>query len=639
MSRIPETTIEQVRDRTDIVEVLSAYVSFKRRGGEMWACCPFHSEKTPSFKVNPTRQMYHCFGCGASGNVFTFLMEKDNLTFPEAVRLLADRHGIPVPEEGGANAGPDRSRKQLLYEVLDSAANWYRAALASPEAQHAREYLAARGIPPEVATDYGIGYSPRGWDATPDWARQREYGEDLLAETGLIKPGEHGRRPFTYFKGRLMLPIHDVMGRVIGFGARKLDPDDKMGKYINSPETALYRKSRVLYALHRARPAFKEAGYALVCEGQFDVIACHRAGFPTAIAPQGTAFTQEQVAILKRYTDQVVLAFDSDQAGIEAAEKSIPLLLAGGMTVRKLDLPAGEDPDAILQKEGPDSLCRRIAGAADAFEFLLKRERDKNPGTGPIPEGAVLDAMTRYVAYIPDRSHRHAHAQWLARQLHANEAELLETIRELRNRTERTRIVTGRPPLTPSGSRGRAEPGAQSQPARTPRRSASRADAIDAARSRLLELALQDHGIARGLQEELDPNAIGCDPLGTALNQVVALAQEGEWDNAADHLRADPQLCSHPRVARILMQDIPVAGEPDEDDPAAVLQARRDAARRQQEWADCVRNVKRLRHEEHCRGIDSTLRETTDPAEQEALNRQINEMLRRAHGIPPGHPA
>ncbi len=375
----PEELVEEVRSRNDIVDVISAYVPLQKKGNSYFGLCPFHNEKTPSFSVSPQKQMYYCFGCGAGGNVITFLMEYENYTFPEALKVLADRAGIKLPEEE-----PDAEEKALadrrssILEVNKLAANFFYRELHTEEGLRGYQYLKGRGLADDTIRRFGLGFAPRRGDELCGYLRSKGYSDALLRESGLIVTEERGSRD--KFWNRVMFPIMDRNNRVIGFGGRVLG--DGKPKYLNSPDTPVFDKSRNLYGLNYARTSRER--YMLLCEGYMDVIAMQQAGFINSVASLGTAFTAGQALLLKRSTDQVILAYDNDEAGVTAALRAIPILQDAGITAKVLDLSPYNDPDEFIKKRGADALRERISRAGNSFLFevdIKKREFDlSDPG-------------------------------------------------------------------------------------------------------------------------------------------------------------------------------------------------------------------------------------------------------------------
>src|SRR5437762_2311202 len=376
MGTIPSETIEQIAAANDIVEVIGSYFPLKRAGTNFKALCPFHQEKTPSFHVSPQRQTFHCFGCGVGGSVFRFVMDYEHVDFPSAVRKLGTRVGITVVEKRGA-VDEDRQyeARRTLLKLHAEAAEWFHKNLIKREVgEPARQYLKQRGITAEIAHRWQLGYAPDELDAFDGWARARGYDARDLITSGLVKTKDEtdsdqnqtsNLRPqsaYDRFRGRIMFPIHNDVGEVIAFSGRLLNDEEGAAKYINSPETPLFRKGSVLFGLDKTKRALIEANCAIVCEGQLDLISLFEAEITNVVAPQGTAFTESQARVLKRFVNEVVLCFDSDTAGQKAAERSLDALLQNDLIVRMAKMPVGEDPDSLVRREGKEAFERRIAG-------------------------------------------------------------------------------------------------------------------------------------------------------------------------------------------------------------------------------------------------------------------------------------
>jgi DNA primase len=392
MGTIPSETIEQIAAANDIVEVIGSYFPLKRAGANFKALCPFHQEKTPSFTVSPSRQTFHCFGCGVGGSVFRFVMDYEHTDFPSAVRKLAARSGITVVEKSGGGGADDEERqrqlRQRLLKLHAEAAQWFHETLIKREVgEAARKYLRSRGITPEIAKRWQLGYAPDEWDAFGSWARAQGYDVRDLIASGLVKmrgeseslpeqPASDVRlqRSYDRFRGRIIFPICNDVGEVIAFSGRLLQDEEGAAKYLNSPETTLFRKGSVLFGLDKTKRALIEANCAVVCEGQLDLISLFEAGISNVVAPQGTAFTEGQARILKRFVNEVVLCFDADAAGQKAAERSLDALLQNDLIVRVAEMPVGEDPDSLVRREGKEDFGRRIASARDFFDYWIERQ-------------------------------------------------------------------------------------------------------------------------------------------------------------------------------------------------------------------------------------------------------------------------
>ena len=370
MARFTQTSIERVKESADIAEVVSAYTDLRRAGQRLQGLCPFHEERTPSFSVDPSEKLYHCFGCGVGGDVIKFVEEKEGLAFAEAVEALAERYGVEVEREAeDPRAEEARKRRARLGEVLERTAAFYASFLwEAEEARKAREYLASRGLEQEVLRDFGVGYAPSAWDTVLKRGQRARYSIEELYAAGLLVRNKQGN-PYDRFRSRIVFPVRDARGRVQGFGARAMTADQKP-KYLNSPEGELYRKKRTLYGIDRARPAMAKAGRAVVVEGYTDVLATHQAGIGEAVAVMGTAITPEQVQLLAQHADEVVLALDADRAGREAMLRAQRVASGKRVRLRVAGMKTGEDPADTLAGDGAGE------GAADAFRKLIDAADD-----------------------------------------------------------------------------------------------------------------------------------------------------------------------------------------------------------------------------------------------------------------------
>ena len=371
---IPSDKIEQIRGANDIVDVIGAVLPLKRAGANFVALCPFHREKSPSFNVNPHRQIFRCFGCQKGGDVFKFICEYEGLTFVEAVKRLAERAGIPLEFDTSPGQQEARQVKEVLLQMHEQIAQRWQNALANEAAgQQAREYLARRGVSDEAVKLFRLGAAPDAWDDTVNWARGKGYEPALMEQGGLILRKEGTDRYYDRFRGRLIFPICDEQGRVIAFSGRILAGDEKTAKYVNSPETPIFVKGKVFFGLDKSKRAILDAGFAIICEGQLDLIACFMAGVRNIVAPQGTAFTADHARILKRYVEEVVLCFDSDSAGQNAAVRVLDSLLAAGLSIRVATVPSPHDPDSFIKEHGGAGFHELIARAEGFFDFYLNR--------------------------------------------------------------------------------------------------------------------------------------------------------------------------------------------------------------------------------------------------------------------------
>lgn len=406
----PDEVIEEVRSSNNIVDIIGSYVRLQKKGSSYFGLCPFHNEKSPSFSVSPNKQMYYCFGCGAGGNVFTFIMEYENQTFPEAVKILADRAGIALPEaELTEEQKRERNKRQLLLEINKTAANYFYYQLNGDQGQQAREYLENRRLSKETQIHFGLGYASKYSNDLYLYLKKKGYQDQILKETGLLtydeKRGAHDK-----FWNRVMFPIMDVNNRVIGFGGRVMG--DGTPKYLNSPETMLFDKSRNLYGLNYARTSRKP--YMIICEGYMDVIAMHQAGFTNAVASLGTAFTAQHSVLLKRYTQEVRLAYDSDGAGQKAALRAIPILKSAGINVRVIHMDPYKDPDEFIKNLGTEAFQERIDAAESSFMFEISVLEKNYKQSDPEGRASFMKAMARRLLEFPQELERNIYIDAIA---------------------------------------------------------------------------------------------------------------------------------------------------------------------------------------------------------------------------------
>ena len=480
---IPSETIEQIAAANDIVEVIGSYFPVKRAGANFKALCPFHQEKTPSFMVSPSRQTFHCFGCGAGGSVFRFVMEYEHVDFPEAVRKLATRAGISIVEQRGA-ADEDRqyeTRRKLL-KLHAEAAEWFHENLTKRGiGEPARKYLKQRGITGEIAKRWQLGYAPDEWDAFGSWARGQGYDARSLIASGFIKTKDddqtsnlNPRTSYDRFRGRIMFPICNDVGEVIAFSGRLLKDEEGAAKYLNSPETLLFRKGNVLFGLHKSKRALIDANCAIVCEGQLDLISLFEAGITNVVAPQGTAFTEVQARILKRFVNEVVLCFDPDRAGRQAgdrslttfvkhfgvrpsalgsrgrgpAERSLDSFLQNDLIVRIAEMPSGEDPDSLVRKEGKEGFLKRITDAPNFVDYWIEREATATDLTSLAAKMQLARHMAEMVSHVRDRVIQQEFANKVSARIGITLSDF-ETLLPKR-RAEATANTDGTRPLAPA---------------------------------------------------------------------------------------------------------------------------------------------------------------------------------------------
>lgn len=403
--------VEEIKKRLDIAETIGAYMPLVRAGGaNMKARCPFHQEKTPSFYISRDRQMWHCFGCGEGGDIFTFVMRIEGLEFRDALRLLADKAGVKLPDWK-----PEASSEwRRLLDALALSQRFFAAMLAdAPQAAHAREYVAKRGISDETRKAFGIGYAPAEWDGLLRALVKRGVAPLDIEKAGMVVRRERGSGHYDRFRDRLMFPIRDVNGQTLGFTGRVLQPDAKEAKYVNTPQTAIYDKSSALYGIDLARQSIRERDLAVLVEGNVDVISCHQAGFTNVVAASGTALTEEQLRLLGRFTRNLSIAFDADSAGAAAARRGMDLALAQGFTVRVITLPegAGKDPDDCVRKD-PELWRQAVEGSVHVMEYLIRRLTAGKRLDDPVAKRTVGNELLAEIARLPDAIEQ---SHWLQR--------------------------------------------------------------------------------------------------------------------------------------------------------------------------------------------------------------------------------
>ncbi len=426
---IPEEKISEVLNASDIVDVISESVILKKAGTNYFGLCPFHSEKTPSFSVNPGKQIFHCFGCSAGGNVLSYLMKYHGISFPEAIKMAARKYNIEIEN---ANLNPSIKKefelKEGLFRINQAVMGYFHDFLKeSHKAEAARAYLKKRGISEEIIREFRLGYSPEGWDTVVNLFRKHKVSNKNVLQSGLVLERKQKDGFYDRFRNRIIFPIFDINMQTAGFGGRVMD--DGMPKYLNSPETPVYFKSRILYGLHAAKQFCRQEGFVYIVEGYFDFLSLYQHGIKNAVASLGTALTSDHVRILKGYAARMVLVFDSDTAGISAAKRSIKIFLQEGVEIRILVLPDGNDPDSYVVQHGRDAFIDLASKAKTVMQFLLQVSMDTH---GPSVEGRikVLEDMKQHLILIHDSALRSLYIKELAETLHIDEKAVLEKVRE-----------------------------------------------------------------------------------------------------------------------------------------------------------------------------------------------------------------
>jgi DNA primase len=512
---IADHILEQIRQNNDIVEVIGSYFPLKRAGANFRALCPFHKEKTPSFNVHPQKQIWHCFGCGAGGDVFTFVMKYENLDFTSAVRRLAERAGVRLEfEQAGTGAeGSGRDQKDVLLKLHEQvAAFFHQTLLKDKAAEPARAYLKKRGITADVVKRWRLGYSPDAWDALIQWATSKKLSAELLEAAGLALRRERGDGFYDRFRGRLMFPICDEQGRVVGFSGRILTDANDQPKYVNSPETPIFQKGRILFALDKAKRAILDEKFAIVCEGQVDTISCHEAGLIHVVAPQGTALTEQHARILKRYAEEVVLMFDADAAGQNAVVRSAEPLWEAGLVIRVAVLPQGHDPDSFVKEMGAEKLKNLVAKSPSFFVYLLERLSEQYDPQSDLGKVQIAQHLAEWLVRTPSPILRSVYAQQTAARLAVPEDAVWQEVRRL-----------------PAGRRSKKFSSASETTATDlPAAKAAQAGSLPAEKL-LLQLMLADERVVDVVVERLDRGWLTQSVSGRLIARIVNLQTTRRW--------------------------------------------------------------------------------------------------------------
>lgn len=439
MAQIPEHIIDEIRQASDVVAVVGQYLPLKKMGNTYKTLCPFHQEKTPSFNVNPQKQIWHCFGCGKGGNVYTFLMEYDKVSFVEAVRTLAQKAGIKIPE---TRADYQDGQHDLLYQANELAARFYSDNLADPKNQLAREYLEKRGITKETIDLFRLGYAPNEWDGFLKYAGRSGLSLPLLQEAGLIVARETGTGFYDRFRHRIIFPFFSLGGRVIGFGGRSLEQTPQ-AKYLNSPETPIYHKGRGFYGFSQTKSAIGDAGYAILVEGNFDLIVPFQAGFRNILATAGTALTPDQARLLSRYARRVVVCYDPDNPGQAATERAIEPLLEAGLDVKAALLPPGMDPDAFIREKGPEEFGQLINNAVSFVEFMVMRASMQRDLSQISEKSKLVNDLAGLMVKVEDPVSRSQYARETADLCGVDESLVLDLMRKKQGLSPRQAAAPG----------------------------------------------------------------------------------------------------------------------------------------------------------------------------------------------------
>ena len=498
--RLPRGFSDELRGQADIVRVVSDYVSLKKRGTNYLACCPFHHEKTPSFNVNPARQIFKCFGCGKGGDVYTFVMEIEGCAFPEAVKTVAEKSGVPLPAAEESRGMEERDRQRAELRSLNEwATEFFEDSLTQAgEGQRAGEYLAARGISEETRRSFRLGYAPNSWDALSDHLLRRGASRTLIERSGLVTLKDSGRGFYDRFRGRLMFPICDAQGRVIAFGGRILGEGEP--KYLNSPETLLYTKGHHLFGLSYSREAVRLKGYAILVEGYLDFLVPFQAGVRHLVASLGTALTEHQVRLLGRYARKIIVNFDPDAAGVAATKRSLEILLTEGFKVNVLTLPGDLDPDEYIRAHGAAAYGELLKNSQPFLNYIVKQATEAHDQTTPAGKVETLNAILPYLKLVKDPIEQMDHVEQIANRLRIDSRQVKEEFkRAVRTRRER---VSGQ--------------------------AATGAVAVKPAERKLLEILLNHAPVRRRLMRDLKAEDYQSLRTAKLFERLVALERDGE---------------------------------------------------------------------------------------------------------------
>lgn len=581
-----EELVQRIKRESDILEWVSRFVSLKKTGQNWLGLCPFHSEKTPSFTVSPSKQVYHCFGCGVGGDVIGFLMKMDGSTFPETVKLLAERLGIPILEQRGAEANKAEQLREELFRIHRDATDYYHAVLLNaPEAQRAREYLHMRGILKQTIEAFSLGFAPPGWNGLQQVLTKKGWSPEQIEKAGLIiakdQPASSRKHYYDRFRERIIFPIFDLQNRVTGFGGRVLD--DSLPKYLNSPETPLFNKGRQLYAMDKAREASGKCGYLVVVEGYFDAIAAHQAGIHPVVATLGTALTADHLERIHRFVQTVKLIFDPDDAGIRAALRTVDLIIPSSVAGEVVLLPKGEDPDSFIKNRGAEAFNRLLTQSVKLLDFAI-RQGLSDPGASTI-EGKlkIVDRILPAVRNVKRAVERSYYVKHLAESLGLEERELSKEMAQF------------------GVAKTTAEPASQSSLPPLPQEEKI-----------LIHLLVHRRVAAQRLLQEIDPGHFTDGRFRQIFNYYVESSQSGGEAMGLDMPSrsdiAEPQLASI--LSALMVQ------EPDYDDS-------------QQTLKDCIRTLRVKKIRKEMKSLESEIRD----AEQSGNGPQVKSLLDKLVGL------
>jgi DNA primase len=537
--RYPQTFIDDLKRQADIVRVIQDYVQLKKKGANWMACCPFHKEKTPSFSVSPAKEIFYCFGCHKGGSVFNFVMEMERVSFPEAIKLVAEKSGVPIPKL--VEDSRFEAKRQLADEVIELnrwALEWWEQQLeSSSEARIARDYLLRREITDETSKTFHLGYAPDSWDALSIYLRQKGASQEQIDRSGLVVKKDEGGRTYDRFRGRLIFPVLDIQGKPIAFGGRTLRDED--AKYINSPETAAYVKGRNLFGLNLTRDEIRRAGFVILVEGFLDLIVPYQFGVRNAVASLGTALTPDQARLISRFARKVVVNYDGDNAGVQAAKKAIEILLAEDLEVKILVLPDGSDPDEFIRKSGATEYHKQRGSAQTHLQFVIDQAVRDRKLNNPADKEAAIDEVLPYIRAVRSRIQKREYFDIAMDSLRITDAglrrELWHSIRQI---GDRAHIADG---SKPAMKRTQVKP--------------------TVAEMNLLELLLADANLRRLVLTKLQPADYDDLPTAPIFRALVDAEHEGveaDFEFLAQKMAGDP---AEVLLPGLLMAEAGNAGE------------------------------------------------------------------------------
>lgn len=624
MGQIPRETIERIIDESDIVEVVGTYFPLKRAGSRFVALCPFHNEKSPSFGVNPQRQIFHCFGCGEGGDVIKFVQKYENLAFTDAVKKLADRLGIPLVEQAfDAKEEAGRRYRRELQTLQSKVTEWYhRVLLRAPAAEPARQYLKGRGFGIEIAKQWQLGYAPEDSNATIEWAKKAGFTINQLVDGGIAQWREEGRPhrgAYARFRHRLMFPVANDFGDVIAFSGRVLSPDQKGGKYVNSPETILFNKSKTFFGLDKSKRAIVRENRAIVVEGQLDLISAFEAGIENLVAPLGTAFTELHARLLKRQvgdSGEVILCYDSDNAGYNAAVKAFRVLAAEGLLVRVAMLPAGEDPDSLIRNQGAEAFRELIAEAPEFFDFQIDRHGSTRNLDSLRDRLAFVRELSENIALVKDKMLQDSLIIRVTTRLGVGEADVRKLVAEARAATLRQeRGQQRREAAEVRRQEDRPSPSADGAP------STQQGQVPDLTLSNrsvrmLCQLLINDAAARRYLVAQPPPEFLRDLPETEFLTRLWQAEIDPDSNSSIAAFTANLTPPEQAVVSRLRGESLPLAA-PDLAD-------------------DCLRSLHRQALQNRIRGVKARLNDPRlEPARLESLSKELLDLTRRLNDVPP----